>query len=166
MILSLIAAIGNQGQIGNKGKIPWHLPEELQHFKRLTMGHHLLMGRKTFQSLPGVLPGRPHLILSRQPPAPSPHPRCHTLSSLKQALERAREAGETELFVCGGADLYAQTLPLADRLYLSRIDYSGPADTFFPPWNHLPFEPLSTDHNSSFECLTYQRKRTTIPSNE
>ena len=157
MILSVIAAIGKQGQLGREGKIPWHLPEELQHFKRLTMGHHLLMGRKTFQSLPGVLPGRPHLILSRQP-SPPPFDGCQTFCTLPEAIEYARVARETELFVCGGADLYAQTLPLADRLYLSRIDYSGPADTFFPQWEHLPWDRVSSEKTSSFECLTYQKK--------
>ena len=157
MILSLIAAIGQQRQLGHKGRIPWHLPEELRYFKRVTMGHHLLMGRKTFQSLPGILPGRPHIILSRSPQ--KEHSRCINITSLPQALEYARNQGETELFVCGGADIYAQTLPMADRLYLSRVDYSGPADAFFPPWEELSWGQASELTGDSFECLIYRRKK-------
>ena len=158
MILSLIAATGNKGQLGHKGRIPWHLPEELQYFKSVTMGHHLLMGRKTFQSLPGILPGRPHIVLSRSISKELPTP-CIVTTSLEEALERARAGGETELFVCGGADIYTQTLPMAERLYLSRVDYTGPADAFFPPWEHLPWKHVSTVSGQSFECLIYHRKR-------
>ena len=160
MILSIIAAVGRQGQLGLKGHIPWHLPEELQHFKRLTMGHHLLMGRKTFQSLPGPLPGRTHLILSRRLTAELPS-QCFSVPSLEEALKNAHRRGESQLFICGGADIYAQTLPLSDRLYLSRVDYTGPADTFFPPWEHLSWSHLATHTGGSFKCLTYQRKRDT-----
>ena len=160
MILSVIAAIGKKGQLGLKGRIPWHLPEELQHFKRLTMGHHLLMGRKTFQSLPAPLPGRIHLVLSRTLSGKLPS-RCFAVNSLKEALENARTGGETELFVCGGADIYAQTLPLSRCLYLSRVDYSGPADTYFPPWEHLSWKHTATHSKSSFQCLIYRRKKDT-----
>ena len=165
MILSLIAAIGNQRQLGLKGSIPWHLPEELQYFKKLTMDHHLLMGRKTFQSLPRPLPGRTHLVLSRHLLGKLPE-RCLAITSLQEALEIAQKKGETELFVCGGADIYSQTLSLANRLYLSRIDYSGPADTFFPPWEHLDWEHLSTHTGNSFQSLTYKQKKATRTPNE
>ena len=165
MILTLIAAIGNQRQLGLKGRIPWHLPEELQYFKHLTMGHHLLMGRKTFQSLPGPLPGRTHLVLSRHLPEQLPD-LCLPVASLPEALQSARQGGETELFVCGGAEIYAQTLPMADRLYLSQIDYSGPADTFFPPWEHLPWEHTATHRGNSFQGLTYEQKKATKSPSE
>ena len=158
MILSLIAATGKQRQLGNKGRIPWHLPEELQHFKATTMGHHLLMGRKTFQSLPGILPGRPHIVLSRSRDS-GLSSQCLAATSLPEALQMARAQGESELFVCGGADIYAQTLPMADRLYLSQVDYTGPADAFFPPWEHLPWEHTSTIAGQSFQCLIYRRKQ-------
>ena len=159
MILSLIAATGQERQLGHKGRIPWHLPEELRYFKRVTMGHHLLMGRKTFQSLPGILPGRPHIILSRSPAKEPLPPPCIAAASLEEALEQAQSRGETELFICGGAEIYRQTLPMAERLYLSRVNYSGPADTYFPPWEHLPWEHSSTISGKSFEGLIYHRKK-------
>ena len=138
MILSLIVAMGTQRQIGLNNQLPWHIPEDLKNFKSLTMGHHLLMGRKTFESIGRPLPGRTSIVLTRQKDyAPAG---CLVVSSVNQALELAKKRGEQELFVCGGAQVYTHTIIQADRLYWGRVDYSGPADTFFPPFEHLSWE--------------------------
>ena len=133
MNLALIVAVARGGVIGRDGAMPWHLPADLAHFKRLTMGHHILMGRRTWQSLPGVLPGRVHVVLTRQ--ADFSAPGATVCASLDQALEVARAAGDPEPLVIGGAELYAQALPRALRLYMTRVDAEVPGDTRFPGWD-------------------------------
>ena len=132
MILSIIAALDEEGGIGFENQIPWHLPGDLGRFKKLTMGHHLILGRKTYQSIGKPLPGRMMIILSRNPD--------YTLAgslvagSLQDALEIARDAGESEAFVIGGADIYQLALPLADRMYLSHVHTTIKADVYFPEY--------------------------------
>lgn len=99
------------------------------------MDRHVLMGRKTFESLPGSLPGRKILVLSRTRSVPREGVRV--VLSPREAVETAKERGESELFICGGAQVYMQCLKMAERFYLSRIDYSGRADTFFPPFENF-----------------------------
>jgi dihydrofolate reductase len=119
MIVSLIAAVSDNGVIGLDGSIPWRLPADLKLFKQLTMGHTLILGRKTYQSIGRPLPGRKMVVLTRQLGFTAPG--CHIAPSLEQALDTARAEGETEAFIGGGAVVYAQALPLADRIYLSRV---------------------------------------------
>lgn len=133
MIIALIAAVSENGVIGRDGGIPWHLPADLQLFKRLTMGHHLIVGRKTFESIGKPLPGRKMIVLSRQPGYSVEG--CLTATSLQNALEIARKAGEDEVFIAGGAAVYTQALPLADRFYLSRVHANVKGDTTFPEFN-------------------------------
>ena len=133
MIIALIAAVSENGVIGRDGKIPWHLPADLKLFKRLTMGHHLIVGRKTFESIGKPLPGRKMIVLSRQPGYTVEG--CLTASSLPHALEIASKAGEDEVFIAGGATVYAQALPLADRFYFSQVCVKPRGDTNFPEFN-------------------------------
>lgn len=133
MIIALIAAVSENGVIGRDGGIPWRLPADLQLFKRLTMGHHLIFGRKTFESIGKPLPGRKMIVLSRQPGYSVEG--CLTATSLQNALEIARKAGEDEVFIAGGAAVYIQALPLADRFYLSRVHANVKGDTIFPEFN-------------------------------
>lgn len=161
MIISLIAALDESGGIGKAGGVPWHLRSDLQRFKRLTWGHHVIMGRKTWDSLGKPLPGRSNLVISRRlstSPAGS-----SLVRSLAQALETARQADETEAFVIGGAAVFAEALPLAHRLYLTRVHTQANCDVFFPSFNMQAWRLLSSqdipasaqdEFASSFEIYT------------
>ncbi len=124
----LVAAVAENGVIGQGGVMPWHLPADLAHFKRVTWGHPILMGRRTFEAIGRALPGRRNIVLTRDPDFSAPG--IETASSLEQALERIGEAAQ--VMVIGGAELYRIALPLAQRIYLTRIHASPEGDTFFP----------------------------------
>lgn len=130
MIVSLIVAMDEQGGIGLRGGIPWHLSTDLKRFKSLTMGHHLIMGRKTFASIGKPLPGRTTIILSRDPNTLAPG--CLVAHTLEEALEIAARRGETEAFIIGGSQIYAQALEIADRIYLSEVHAVVETDVGFP----------------------------------
>ena len=164
MIVALIAAVSENGVIGRDGEIPWHLPADLKLFKRLTMGHHLIVGRKTFESIGKPLPGRKMIVLSRQPNYSVEG--VITATSLQNALEIARKAGEDEVFIAGGAAVYAQALPLADRFYLSRVHANIRGDTTFPDFNLEEWKatvktdyPAGTDQKHAFSFMILDRKR-------
>ncbi len=114
--------------IGAGGKIPWHLPGELKLFKELTMGHHLIMGRKTWESIGRLLPGRTTVIVTRQRGYRVPG--AIVVHSLEEAI--AACAGDGEIFVIGGAEIFREALPLADCIYLTTVDAEVPGDTFMP----------------------------------
>lgn len=139
MIISLLVAMDEAGGIGQGGGLPWHLSTDLKRFKALTMGHHLIMGRKTYESIGRALPGRITVIITRTRdyrPAGCPDPHvCHVTHSLDEALSLAEQSGENEAFVIGGGQIFALALPLADRIYLTRVHTISQADTFFPAFN-------------------------------
>lgn len=128
--MSIIAARDANGVIGQNGRMPWHLPADLRHFRRLTMGKPLIMGRRTCESLGRPLPGRRNLVLSRAPGFRAASG-FECLRSLPQALAAAGDA--PEICIIGGAQLYRQCLPLAARIYLTVIEHTFPGDTLFPP---------------------------------
>jgi dihydrofolate reductase len=133
MKISLIAAIDQRGGIGKNGQLPWHLTDDLKNFRRLTMGHHALMGRKTYDSFGGQMPGRKLIVLSRNSefrPADA-----QVVLSLDAGIQLARVADEAELFIIGGAQVFAQALPLADRFYLTRVHTDADCDVFFPQFD-------------------------------
>jgi dihydrofolate reductase len=130
MIISLIVAADENNGIGLDGKLPWYLPADLARFKEITMGHHLLVGRKTFQSIGKSLPGRQMIILSRDPDLMIEG--CTTVASLEEGLQMAEAAGDDEAFVIGGGEIYLEALHIADRLYLTRVHGVFEADTYFP----------------------------------
>ncbi len=131
--LVLVAAVARDGAIGRRGTLPWHLPEDLRHFRRLTEGHVLLMGRRTWTSLGGPLPRRAHVVLSRSPHAINLPPEVHAATSLREALESAAALGDPAPRVIGGAEVYRLALPLVTELWITRVALSVPdADTFFP----------------------------------
>ncbi len=133
MRVSLIVAVADNGVIGDRGRLPWHLSADLKRFKALTMGHHLIVGRKTFAAIGRALPGRRTIVVSRgRPELPDG---VALAPSLEAALEAARAAGESEAFVAGGAQIYRQALPLGDRLYLTRVHATPEGDAFFPAWD-------------------------------
>jgi len=130
MIISIIVALDENRGIGLKNQIPWHLPADLARFKKLTMGHHLVVGRKTYESIGFPLPGRQMIILTRNPEFEAQD--CFTVKSLDAALELAEKRGEKEVFIIGGAEIYREALPLSDHLYLTAVHTSAEADTHFP----------------------------------
>jgi dihydrofolate reductase len=132
MIVSIIAAVSENRVIGKDGGVPWRLPIDLQLFKQITMGHHLIMGRKTFESIGKSLPGRKIIVLSHQTGYKVEG--CWVTDSLAEALEIAKSAVEDEVFIGGGAAVYALALPLADRMYLSEVHAEVDGDTFFPTY--------------------------------
>lgn len=133
MIVSLIVAMDELRGIGHHGRLPWRLSTDMQRFKSITMGHHLIMGRKTYESIRRPLPGRMMIVVTRNP---AYHPEgCLVAESLDMALRLAKERGETEVLVSGGGEIYAQALPLADRIYLTTVHAHVPADVFFPELN-------------------------------
>lgn len=161
MTLSIIVAINRQNGIGFKNKLLYWLPNDLKRFKTLTTGHTIIMGRKTFESLPkGALPNRRNIVLSRNR-TDFPGAECYT--SLQKAIENI--PGDEEAFIIGGASLYKEALPLADRLYITEIDDEGKeADAFFPfidpgIWKEKSRECYPTDekHLYSYCFIDYER---------
>jgi len=130
MIVSLIVAMEKDRGIGRDNRLPWHLGDDLYLFKKNTMGHHLVMGRKTYESIGRPLPGRKMIVLSRQ--ADFTAPGILKAASLEEALQIARQAQEDEVFIIGGGEVFAQALPLAGRIYLTQVHARISCDTFFP----------------------------------
>jgi dihydrofolate reductase len=141
MLISLIAAVDQRGGIGRDNRLPWHLSDDLKHFRRLTMGRHVLMGRKTYESSQGKMPGRKLIVLTRSSDFTAPDARI--ISSLDAGIQFARTAGESELFVIGGAQVFAQALPLADRIYYTEVHADANADTFFPAFDRSQWKEIS-----------------------
>ena len=129
--ITLLVACANHGVIGRDNALPWHLPEDLRHFRQTTLGHVLVMGRRTFDSIGRPLPGRHTVVLSRDPSWR--HEGCELATSLDRALDRAAAAERGEIFVVGGAEVYREALPRADRVLMTRIALEVAGDAFFPP---------------------------------
>lgn len=134
MLVSLIVAMDRRRGIGLDGRLPWRLKDDLKFFKQITMGHTLIQGRITWESIGRPLPGRRMVVLTRQAGYTVPEG-VVVCSTLRAALDYARATGDNEAFVGGGADVFAEALPLADRIYLTRVDAAVEADTFFPPFD-------------------------------
>jgi len=140
MKISIIAAIGRNGELGKKGQIPWHISEDFRRFKQITLGHPVVMGRKTWESLPiKPLPGRYNIVITRDSSYIMQNSEnVKMVSSLKGALRLATLAqGNDECFIIGGGQIFNQSISLADKLYLTIIDASFDADTFFPDYSEF-----------------------------
>ncbi len=152
MRLSIIVAVADNGVIGRDNSLPWRLSADLKRFKELTMGHHLLLGRKSFDSVGRPLPGRTMVVISRgKPSLPEGVLLAH---SLDEAIAIARAAGDGEAFVGGGGEIYRLALPLAERIYLTRVHADFDGDTKFPDydeseWSLLAREELPSDEANS-----------------
>lgn len=154
----LVAAVAKNGVIGVNGKLPWHLPEDLKHFKNLTLGHPIIMGRRTWESLGKPLPGRENIVISRKHGYEAPG--ASVASTINAAI--ALCSGESLAFVIGGAQIYAAALPLADGLVLTEIrkDYEG--DTSFPDWDRKAWRASQKETHTStegvrFDFVLYER---------
>ena len=130
MIVSLLVAMDERRGIGLAGGLPWRLSSDLQRFKSLTTGHHIIMGRKTYESIGRLLPGRTMIVITRNPDFRPPG--CLVAHSLGEALALSEARGEEEVFVIGGRAVFTEALPLADRMYLTEVHTAGQADVFFP----------------------------------
>jgi len=145
MTKSIIVAKAENHVIGQDNRLPWHLPKDMQHFKRTTMGHHVIMGRKTFASIKKPLPGRKLIIMTRTPNYCVEG--CTVVQDITAALAVAEQAGETEVLIAGGATVYQATLALADKIYLTEIRVCLGGDTFFPMINANEWEAISRIHH-------------------
>ncbi len=155
MQVSLIVAVALNGAIGFRNQLLWYIPEDLQRFKTLTTGHTVVMGRKTFESLPnGALPHRRNIVVSRTCPMLDG---CEVFPSLLAALDACRE--EQEVFVIGGETIYRQALPLAHRIYLTRIDrLPEAADAFFPEIDEQRWVQIKKEKHEGFSFIDYVLK--------
>jgi dihydrofolate reductase len=132
MRISIIAAVAENGVIGREGQLPWRLSDDLRRFKRLTMGHTIIMGRRTWESIGRPLPGRRTVAVSRKPDFRTRVDGVETATDLDKALAIAKAAGDAEAFIVGGAELYRESHSRADRLYLTRVCAAVDGDTYFP----------------------------------
>jgi dihydrofolate reductase len=149
MRLSLIAAVADNGVIGAQNDIPWRLPEDWRRFKATTLGHHLLMGRLTWESIGKPLPGRTTVVISRgRPQLPDG---VQLAGSLEEAISISEQAGDEEAFVAGGVAIYRLALPRAERLYLTRVHASIEGDTLFPFWDEAEWALVSEEHRPADE---------------
>ena len=130
MKLSLIVAVAENGVIGNNNQLIWHLPNDLKQFKRLTTGHCIIMGRKTFDSIGKPLPNRTSIIISRNTDFKIEG--CITVNLLENAISEAKKIEIEEAFVIGGAEIYRLALPIVDKIYLTEVHHAYEGDTFFP----------------------------------
>ncbi len=154
MRVSFIVAKSENNVIGKDNKLPWHLKDDLQHFKKITMGHHMVMGRKTFESIGKPLPGRMSLVLSSEPKAVQDQ--VVWFQSIWRAIKFAERAGESELFVIGGANVFKSALSVCDRIYLTEIHAQVEGDVFFPQlslknWKLLSEQKHSKNKDNDFD---------------
>lgn len=164
MHLSAITAMGQNNVIGKNNALPWRLPADMRFFKKTTMGHPVIMGRKTYESFKKALPGRTNIVITRQKDYTLPD--AEVVHDLPAAIARAKELDEEEAFVLGGAQIYEQCLSLLDRLYLTRIYEDFEGDTFFPhfnlsEWELIGIEPHEPDEKNAYfyAFQLWERKR-------
>ena len=158
MQISMIVAMTPERLIGAAGRLPWYLPDDLKRFRALTTGHCIVMGRKTFSSIGRALPKRRNLVISRNPDPPKVEG-VEWFASLDDAIKVARDAGETELFVAGGSEIYAAAFPQANRLYITFVhrDFPFQGDTFFPAWDQTAWHAVSQELKGDCEYVVYER---------
>jgi dihydrofolate reductase len=163
LIVSLIVAMDERSGIGKNNQLPWHLSSDLKRFKKLTMGHFIVMGRKTHESIGRTLPGRSTIVLTRQENFQSDN--CLIAHSLDEAIQLAEKAGESELFIIGGGEVFSQAIDRADKIYLTSVHTEAKADVFFPwvdpsVWEMTSKESYAQngqdDHDSTFKI--FQRR--------
>ncbi|MCX6199289.1 MAG: dihydrofolate reductase [Bacteroidetes bacterium] len=167
MKISIVVAISENNAIGKNGDLLWRLPADMKHFKEITYGHHVLMGRKTFESIPPKfrpLNGRVNVIVTRQKDFVAEG--CKVVSSVEEGIQFSKDNGETELMIIGGGEIYSRSFQQTDKIYLTKVlDTFPDADAFFPAisdseWKALSTEKYSTDekHTYSFDFIELERK--------
>jgi dihydrofolate reductase len=139
-LISLIAAIGPNRELGKDNKLPWNIKKDLLHFKEITLGHPIIMGRKTYESIGRPLPGRINIVISHITPNPPISPNIPTplwFHSLEEAIDYAKSQDQKEIFIIGGASVYEQAIIYADKLYLTLVEGKFDADVFFPEFSQF-----------------------------
>lgn len=162
--LSAIAAMSDNRVIGINNQLPWRLPADLRHFKSLTTGHPILMGRKTYESIGRPLPNRINIIITRNPALTIPD--CIVVTTFEAALERAAALEKQEIFIIGGAEVYQQSLPFLDRIYLTVVHDNFEGDAFFPVldmqiWKQIESTTYASDDENpySYSFITLENRR-------
>lgn len=162
-MISLIAAMSQNGVIGVNNQLPWHLSADLKRFKQVTMGKPIIMGRKTYESIGKPLPGRDNYVITRNKNFQAAG--CIVTHSLTDAIKACDKTAE--IMIMGGANIYAQALPMADKLYLTIIEKDYEGDTFFPDMNYNhwyeTFCEQHSDNNFAYKFLEYTRKTLKVP---
>jgi len=158
MKISMIVAYGKNWEIGLNNEMLWHISEDFKNFKAITSGHHILMGRKTFESIGKPLPNRTSLVLSR---GEFSHEGVHTFSDVQKAFDFAREAGEEELFIIGGANIYETLFPYVDKMYLSEVDFEGEADAHL---KEIDFSSWDLTEQRDYEEILDEQGKVKSPS--
>lgn len=160
-MLSIIVAVAENGVIGNRNALPWHISEDLKYFKSVTTGHPVVMGRKTWESLGRPLPNRTNVVVTRQDRS---FEGAITLHSMEEAVALFRE--EEEVFVIGGATIYAAALPMTDRIYLTRVGHPYEGDAHFPEWDEQAWRlirgqsfPHGAQYPYPFSFELYERRK-------
>lgn len=168
MIVSMIAAVAENNAIGKDNDLIWNLPVDMKFFKDTTKGHHVIMGRKNFESIPHKyrpLPGRPNVVVTRQSDYAAPG--AQVVNSIQEGLDIARAAGDDEAFIIGGGQIYGQALEdgLVDKMYITHVHERFEADAFFPEFdpknwdkNQMMVHPIDDRHPHAFTIIEYLRK--------
>jgi dihydrofolate reductase len=166
MIISTIVATAKNGVIGKQGGLPWYLPAELTHFKAVTMGHPIIMGRKTHESIGRALPGRTNIVVTRDESYKAAD--VLVTNSLEGAVEQAKKSpGSEEIFIIGGETIYRQSMPLLDRIYLTQVDADIKGDKFFKfdtsKWHQVSRQPHPADAKNqyAYSFLVLERQKQT-----
>lgn len=162
MIISLIAAMGKNRVIGKNNKMMWRLPHEWQYFKKTTLNHCIITGRKNFLAQGRPLPDRTNIVVTRDEAFKAEG--CVVKHSIEDAISYAREQGETELFICGGGEIYKQTIDMADKVYLTVVDFEEDGEVFFPEFDESKFVkekvlnmPKQEDNSLAWEAYLYTK---------
>jgi len=166
MHISIIAAVSKNGVIGKANDLPWRLPDDMKYFMQTTQGHHVIMGRKNYESLPEKfrpLPNRTNIVITRQ--ANFHATGCSVLHNLDDGIQMAKANLEEELFIIGGAEIYKAALAKTDTLYLTEIDAEVDGDVLFPSWNKDEWKEISRQHHEAdskhkfaFDFVVYKRR--------
>jgi dihydrofolate reductase len=165
MTISMIAALARNGVIGKANDLPWHLPDDMKFFMQTTKGHHVIMGRKNYESLPEKfrpLPNRTSIVVTRQRDYNAPG--CIVVHQMEEGVKMAEKNGESELFIIGGSEIYKLAMPIANKLYLTEIDSVIEGDTFFPSYKKESWKEIARQHHTSddrhqfsFDFVVYKK---------
>jgi dihydrofolate reductase len=163
--VSIVVAKGENNVIGKENGLPWHLPSDLRHFKKTTSGHHVIMGRKTFESLGKPLPGRTHIVVTRDNSyhVPQGH---YVVNDIMEGINIGKSKGLEKLYILGGAEIYKLSLPHADEMVITEVKGTPEGDTFFPEvdmnkWEEVSREPVEKDDKNEYahDFVVYIRKK-------
>lgn len=167
--IAILAAVSSNQVIGLNNTLPWHLPADLKLFKKLTIGQIVVMGRRTFDSIGKPLPGRTNVVLTRRQNPDLP-PGIVTANSIQEVLDHF-SSDDRQIFIIGGAEIYRQTLPFCQRLYLTEIKQNFEGDTFFPEYDHDDWQEISreihheVENGMEYHFVVLDRKQTTHVNN-